>query len=471
VTTGRVRVAFPGHTNTVPHGTPSRDGKLVVSAGGNDDEIFVWKTADGSVVQKIVGVGRAVWGVAWSRDGRTIAWGNTNRGDGKALGPIERTFRLDRLELGGAPDGAFLRTPAEANGYSLQQLDFWRVAVKRLGQTVHTFTSPHKGDRIYSYTLVAGDRAAIGASFGLYLIDLKTGALLRRFKGHTGLILGLSPSPDGCYLLSGGSDQTMFLWDLNEELPLLSLFVAGRDWIAWTPQGYYACSAQGERLMGWQVNNGPEKIASYYPAVQFRASLYRPAVLKLLRRAGSLGKALALAGRDQKAPVAAVNVTQVLPPQVAISSPGAGKLPAGPAKVEVRAVARPTGQHPVTAMRLLVDGRPYEGAEGIRTFNDGQAGERQASWMVELDPGKHVLVVQAESPVSKGLSPPVEVTRAERAAQPVRARGRHLGLPGQDAPALRRQGRRRHRELLPREDRRGLRQGRDEAADRQDGDA
>src|SRR5262249_5018293 len=157
------------------------------------------------------------------------------------------------------------------------------------------------------------------------------------------------------------ADQTVRVWDLNGDEPLLTLFGAGRDWIAWTPQGYYACSAQGERLMGWQVNNGPDKVASYYPAVQFRKSLYRPDVIRLLRRAGSLGKALAVAGLRQKGAVAAVNVTQVLPPQVAIAAPGAGPLPAGQAKVEVRATARPTDKHPVTAMRLLVDGRPHEG--------------------------------------------------------------------------------------------------------------
>jgi len=52
----------------------------------------------------------------------------------------------------------------------------------------------------------------------------------------------------------------------------LSLFFAGEDWIAWTPGGYYAASANGERLMGWQVNKGPEALAEYYPRRSFSAS-------------------------------------------------------------------------------------------------------------------------------------------------------------------------------------------------------
>jgi WD40 repeat protein len=413
VATGKRRV-FSKHSNTVAHGSLSADGKLAVSAGGNREEIFIWKTEDLKVVQQLQGRGSSVWAVGWARDGRTVAWGHDNRGvTTDATTRLERTFHLDRLEFGGEPAADCLRFPREVNGYSLQALDHFRVAIKHNGKAVRTFSGPMKGDRIYSFAVVGGDRAVIGASFGMYLIDLKTAGIVRHLKGHSAVITGVSPSPDGRYVLTGASDQTMCLWDLQGELPLLTLFAAGRDWIAWTPQGYYACSAQGERLMGWQVNHGLEKMASYYPAVQFRASLYRPDVVKLLRRAGGLGKALAVAGRKHKGAAAAVNVTQVLPPQVRIAAPVAGNLPAGQAKVEVRAEARPTGKHPVTAMRLLVDGRPYDGLAGVRTFKDGGLGERQATWTVALSPGKHTLAVQAESPVSKGISAPVEVARAE----------------------------------------------------------
>ncbi|HYT90993.1 MAG TPA: caspase family protein [Gemmataceae bacterium] len=418
VATGQVRLAFPGHNNTSPHGTLSRDGKLVVSSGGDDNEILIWKTDDGTIVQKMHGQGRSIFAVGWSADGRTLCWGNTNRNFGGkeairagAAARLEHGFRLDRLELGGLPPGEHVRVLATANGYSLEGLDFFRIAIKRQGQTVHTFRAPGGNERLYSYTLVPGDRAVIGGSSALYLIELPTGRILRHLRGHSGNVMSVSLSPDGRLVLTGGTDQRICLWDLNDDLPVLTLFVADRDWIAWTPQGYYACSAQGERLMGWQVNNGPDKLAHYYPAVQFRQSLYRPEVIKLLRRT-NLGTALAIVGRDQKGgPVAAVNVTQVLPPEVVLASPEPGPLPAGQAKVTVRATAQPRGGHPVVAMRLILDGRPFEGGRGVRTFNDGQVAERQATWEVALSPGRHVLAVQAESPVSKGSSG-VEVTLA-----------------------------------------------------------
>jgi uncharacterized caspase-like protein len=60
-------------------------------------------------------------------------------------------------------------------------------------------------------------------------------------------------------------------------------------------------------------------------------------------------------------------------------------------------------------MRLLVNGRPYQGDKGIRTFANPKLGEVQASWAVDLQPGRQILHVMAESPVSKGVSAPIAV--------------------------------------------------------------
>jgi hypothetical protein len=196
---------------------------------------------------------------------------------------------------------------------------------------------------------------------------------------------------------------------------VVSLFIAEREWIAWAPEGYYAASPGGERLMGWQVNKGPDQSAIYHPAIQFRPSLYQPDVIKnLFRTAGNLPQALAMAGKDRNRPVAAVNLTQVLPPAVAIATPSplGGEFRLDREAVEVKAVAASTGGHPVRAMRLLVDGRPHEGDKGVRAFEDPKPGRVEANWQVKLTPGRHTLQVQAESSVSKGLSRPVNVMQA-----------------------------------------------------------
>ncbi|HKB41159.1 MAG TPA: caspase family protein, partial [Gemmataceae bacterium] len=321
-------------------------------------------------------------------------------------------------EFGGPPTRDFITDQHALGEYRLKRVDaFFKIGILHRGKTLHVWQSKFEGDRIYSFSLLSGDRAVMGGSFGLYLVDLKTGRTVREFIGHAGMVWSVSPAPNGRYFMTGCTDQVLSIWHPERTEPILSFFFAGRDWIAWTPEGYYAASANGERLMGWLIVNGPEKLATFHPAAQFRASLYNPAALKLLLRqaGGHIDRALALAGKPDK-PVLALNVGQVLPPEVVIKSPGPDTQAEG--KVEVKATATSKGDNPVTSMRLLVDGRPYRGSKGVVRFPAPKVGTVEASWpAVELPPGKHIFAVQAESKVSKGLSRPVEVLRAATGEQ------------------------------------------------------
>src|SRR5207302_10179589 len=86
--------------------------------------------------------------------------------------------------------------------------------------------------------------------------------------------------------------------------------------------------------------------------------------------------------------------------------------------VEVRANAQAAGTHPVKALRLLLDGRPYQGQAGLRTIEQPKLGEVEASWAVEVPPGWHAVAVQAESAVSKGMSAPIELVTPDTGEPP-----------------------------------------------------
>ena len=49
----------------------------------------------------------------------------------------------------------------------------------------------------------------------VYVLDLGSGLVVREFKGHRGPLSAMCASGDGSLLVTGGSDHTLRLWNLN----------------------------------------------------------------------------------------------------------------------------------------------------------------------------------------------------------------------------------------------------------------
>ena len=112
------------------------------------------------------------------------------------------------------------------------------------------------------------------------------------FIGHHSDVLAVAASPDGRFLVSGSADQTLRLWNLTtRELLLTLLHDVEGEWVMWTPQGFFASSPAGAKLLGWQINRGPEREAMYVPADELRDKLYRPDIVASAIRLGSAGRA------------------------------------------------------------------------------------------------------------------------------------------------------------------------------------
>ena len=172
---------------------------------------------------------------------------------------------------------------------------------------------------------------------------------------------------------------------------LLGLYATERDWIAWTPSGYYACSAGGERLVGWQVNDDDLRQApAFYTADKFGKLLYRPDLIRALLRAGTLNTAI---GQRHETPT---HVNEIRPPSVRIVSAEERRRDDQAGYIRVAAAAESRDDRPLVAMQLLFDGRPY--GEKRRYAVGGAAGRRrQETWFVEANAGQHFIGVQAES--------------------------------------------------------------------------
>src|SRR5205807_7577924 len=118
---------------------------------------------------------------------------------------------------------------------------------------------------ILAYTLL-DDKQVVFATTDkrMHLADLKTGKIVRDYLQRGWMVRALAPSPVGPrgqhYFASVAEDHVVRIYDPAQPNPLLFLTASGRNWIVWTRGGYYAASPFGERLIGWQVNNGPDDV-------------------------------------------------------------------------------------------------------------------------------------------------------------------------------------------------------------------
>jgi hypothetical protein len=121
----------------------------------------------------------------------------------------------------------------------------------------------------------------LGAEWSLRRFD-KDGKQLWR-KPVPGVAWGVNLAREGRLIIAAYGDGTVRWHRTADGEELLALFIhvpddprAERNWVLWTPEGYYAASPGGEDLIGWHVNRGPDQAADFYPADTFRSTFRRP---------------------------------------------------------------------------------------------------------------------------------------------------------------------------------------------------
>jgi WD40 repeat protein len=221
---------YRGHTNLVLTVAWSPDGtRLASSAPDYQDDVgrskshlvHVWEP-EGDELLYTCDAGRTVACLAWSPDGALLA----TRGDWNERGDWTET--VDLWESATGPLVRALPTP--------------------MASICDLAWSP-SGDRI----ALAGDSRERETADGEpvaanVVLDARTGAVLTRYDGHTGLWnQGITWSPDGVCLASAGyDDKTILIWDAatgatRERVALGVQNGKDRDkalLVAWSPDGH-----------------------------------------------------------------------------------------------------------------------------------------------------------------------------------------------------------------------------------------
>jgi len=182
--------------------------------------------------------------------------------------------------------------------------------------------------------------------------------------------------------------------------PLLNVFIGDNDrWIIWTPRGYYDCSPGADQLIGWHVNQGPDKASRFFKVQQFRKQLYRPDVIDKIIETGLVEEAVALANSDygrQPKPLNLKNpdmLTAHQPPFVHIVSPQSGGALDDP-RVNVEAVATASNNLPITRVTLLHNGTP---AKVFKPSGPEEGKSLSISHRLKLFPGRNEVAFIAEN--------------------------------------------------------------------------
>ena len=199
-------------------------------------------------------------------------------------------------------DAEFIRGIKSVGPWSIRTINddvYKTLEILKNGYMIHKITrSSTDGHDHRSVTLTPDGQTVISGGSRGYITSYnpQTGKKIYEFIGHTGDMWGIASSPDSRFLVSGSSDQTVKLWEIDSGRLLLTIFQGtDNEWVTWKPEGYYTSSLNGDKYVGWHINRGDNKSALYYPASRFSKQFYSPKIVaKYLETGGDIKEAIRL---------------------------------------------------------------------------------------------------------------------------------------------------------------------------------
>jgi hypothetical protein len=202
-------------------------------------------------------------------------------------------FDLRARKLSGAPPADQQTIPAEQTGLAIEgwfdgyspTLDGKPLELKQYDRSRSLAVHPD------------GDRFVLGTNWFLQAIDAKGKQIWERQTPST--VWAVNISGDGRLAVAAYGDGTIRWHRMDDGRELLALYVLDvladtRNWVAWTPEGFYGATPGAFGVLQWQVNQGFDAAADTVP-VNAIARLRRPDALPFVLQELETARALGIA--------------------------------------------------------------------------------------------------------------------------------------------------------------------------------
>jgi WD40 repeat protein len=158
-----------------------------------------------------------------------------------------------------------------------------------------------------------GDRFVLGAEWSLRAFDAQGTQLWSR--AVPGEVWAVNISGDGRLVVAAYQDGTIRWHRMTDGVELLALMPLANqtDWVAWTPEGFYAATPGVHGILRWHVNRGWDAPADSVPIEDIPGS-YRPAMLPLVLQELETARAFGLLGLANHAQEVKLRTNSRVPP-------------------------------------------------------------------------------------------------------------------------------------------------------------